>query len=77
MNFVLQKSKNSSIAQISMTNNITSTAEIKLQANASDAWSSPSYDTTMTVQDPAIEYISGNNYRYWRIVLYTPDNTDD
>lgn len=56
--------------------NITSTAEIKLQANASNAWTSPSYDTTMTVQDPAIEYISGNTYRYWRVVINDPDNSD-
>lgn len=56
--------------------NFTSGASVKLQANASDSWGSPSYDSgDLTIQDPIYTY-PDQTYRYWSPVIADPSNPD-
>lgn len=57
--------------------NLTSGVTITLQANASDSWGSPSYSQAISWASGIIGYfLSGQNYRYWRIRLQDATNTD-
>jgi hypothetical protein len=54
--------------------NLTDSAVVKIQANASDSWGSPSYDNTIsTITDPLIVY-ADQTYRYNR--WYFEDSTN-
>lgn len=58
--------------------NLTSGATITLQANASDSWGAPSYSQAISWASDTIGYfLSGQNYRYWRLRLQDAANTDD
>lgn len=50
---------------------LSSTATLKLQANASDAWTSPSLDITLEFDSHKSVYMvdqqASRNYRYWRV----------
>ena len=67
MGFILIGKRNESIQ-------IASDAVIKLKGNATDAWSSPSYDQTLTYNDNAISIFDEDGLhteglRYWRIYI--------
>lgn len=53
--------------------NLTASAVIKLQANATDVWTSPSVDQTLTFDGVSrqLSYYFGStqNYRYWRLTI--------
>lgn len=59
---------------------LSSNAVIKIQANATDAWSSPAVDQTLTINndyDIASYYFStDNSYRYWRVSITDPENAN-
>lgn len=59
---------------------ISSTATVKIQANASDVWTSPSVDVTLSldaVYDTLTYYWSTNqSYRYWRFYISDPTNAN-
>ena len=54
---------------------LTSTGKIKIQANATDAWTSPSYSTTIlaaNMYNDCLVVWTSQTYRYWRIVIDDP-----
>ena len=57
---------------------LTSNAVLKLQANASNSWSSPSVDVTLAVDsnwDIVTHFFSSNqSYRYWRVKIVDTAN---
>lgn len=57
--------------------NISSSATLTLKANSSDAWTSPAYSQAISnpEHDPTIYYLS-ESYRYWRVSINDPDNSD-
>ncbi|MGD8305206.1 MAG: hypothetical protein PVF17_01005 [Ignavibacteria bacterium] len=60
--------------------NITSGATVKIQGNATDSWGSPSVDQAMSY-DSTYDYwyynfSSTESYKYWRIYIDDPTNTD-
>ena len=56
--------------------NISDGATVKFQANATDAWGSPSYSTTFsTITDPLYLYLD-ETYRYNKWEIADPGNTD-
>jgi hypothetical protein len=64
--------------------NLTSSAVVKLQANATDVWTSPSVNQTVSTSwvfntDTAFVLDLGLSvaYRYWRVVIEDTNNTDD
>jgi len=61
-----------------LAHNITSGATIKVQANATDVWTSPSIDTAMTYDADYIyhAFSSTESYRYWRFYVDDSSNTD-
>lgn len=57
--------------------NITSGATIKLQGNATDVWTSPSVDETLSHDSDIItKVITSATYRYWRISIVDAANPD-
>jgi hypothetical protein len=62
-------------ALVILDHNFTSGVTIRHQANASDAWTSPTVDDTITNQNPIIEYFD-YTYRYHRLVILDAENTD-
>lgn len=65
--------------------NLTSSATVKIQANASDSWGAPSVDETITVSGLGLspphrnlyhELASAETYRYWRISISDTGNTN-
>jgi hypothetical protein len=59
---------------------LSETAVLKVQANATDAWTSPSVSQTLTINNDysiATHYFSTNQeYRYWRITIEDPANAN-
>jgi len=53
---------------------------LKLQANASDSWASPSVDVALSIDEKydilTYFFSSNQNYRYWRIKIVDPTNTN-
>jgi hypothetical protein len=51
--------------------NLTSGATIKIQGNATDVWTAPSVDVTLTWNAANLVYLWGSDqsYQYWRITL--------
>lgn len=58
--------------------NFTSGATVKIQANATDVWTSPSIDVTLTYHADNLVYLwsSDQSYRYWRISIEDGSNPD-
>ena len=57
--------------------NFTSSATVKIQGNASDVWTSPSIDETLTYNSKIInKVIASASYRYWRIQVVDATNPD-
>lgn len=58
---------------------LSASAVIKIQANATNSWSSPSVDQTLTISNDysiASHYFnSDQSYRYWRVKIEDPSNT--
>lgn len=68
-----------SVDSIAIANhNITSSATtIKLQGNATDVWTSPSVDETLTWDEDIIyKTFTSSSYRYWRIQVVDSTNPD-
>ena len=61
-----------------LAHNVSSGATIKVQANATDAWTSPSIDTTMTYNADYIyhAFSTTESYKYWRFYVDDGSNTD-
>ncbi len=56
--------------------NLTDTATVTLEANATDSWATPSFSESITtITDPLYAYID-ESYRYFRWVLVDSANTD-
>ena len=62
--------------------NLTSSATVTLQANASDSWGSPSFSQALTIPTDSdsnvlqrIVYFLDQTYRYWRVTLADSGNT--
>lgn len=57
----------------------TSSATIKIQANATNVWTSPAVDVTLTIDNDysVITYFwsSAQSYRYWRLTMADATNT--
>jgi len=57
--------------------NITNGATIKIEANDSDSWGSPSFSQNITYNDLCIvKFFIGSAYRYWSIYIDDSENTD-
>lgn len=58
-------------------NLLSTKANLILEANGSDAWSSPSYSTTFSgvTTDPIYSYIGTRSFRYWRVSLNNTQET--
>jgi len=58
--------------------NLTSSAIIHIQGNASDVWTAPTVDVTVTwtVNNIIYNWSSAQTYRYWRITISDATNTD-
>ena len=63
--------------------NLTSSATVTLQANASDSWGSPSFSQALTIPTDSdgnvikrIVYFLDQTYRYWRVTLADSSNTN-
>lgn len=58
--------------------NFTSGATIKIQANATNAWTAPTVDQTLTWATDRIVYkfSAKQTYRYWRLSVNDASNTD-
>jgi hypothetical protein len=59
---------------------LSNTAVIKIQANATNTWTSPAVDVTMTIDNQyevASHFFSTDqSYRYWRVVVEDPGNAN-
>lgn len=54
--------------------NFSASAVVKIQANATDAWTSPSVDVTLTLADLLVYFWSTpQTYRYWRLYVVDSD----
>lgn len=60
---------------------LTDSATVKIQANATNVWTAPSVDQTLTINNDysvASHFFSSDqNYRYWRIVITDATNPYD
>lgn len=63
--------------------NLTTGATVKVQANASDVWTAPSLDLTITITQAMVDenllaynWTSGQTYRYWRLYIEDASNPD-
>ena len=63
--------------------NLTSSATVTLQANASNSWGSPSYSQALTMATNAdsevlerVVFFLSQTYRYWRVTLADAGNSD-
>lgn len=57
--------------------NFTSTATIKLQANSSDSWTTPAFETTLTDCGVwCIDNFTKQTYKYWRLFIDDDTNPD-
>jgi len=57
--------------------NLTASATINLQGNATDSWGAPSIDETLTSRSGVIlHWFTSGSYRYWRVRIQDPTNPD-
>lgn len=58
---------------------LTGTGKIRIQAHASDAWTSPSYNQVLTAtsqrDDLLVHWVASQSFRWWRIVIDDPART--
>jgi len=71
-NFIMTGRRNTPIQ-------LTSSGTYTLQANPTDAWTSPAFSTTLTYNDEVISKLSvtglaGTKFRYWRVLFDDLDN---
>jgi hypothetical protein len=58
--------------------NLTSSATVKLQGNATNVWTAPTIDITITIADYLYHgFTSAETYRYWRVTIDDPTNLND
>jgi hypothetical protein len=59
---------------------LSDTAVIKIQANATNNWTSPAVDQTLTINDTyeiaTYHFVSDQSYRYWRLKIVDPVNVN-
>jgi len=59
---------------------LSSTAVLKVQANATNSWTSPAVDQTLTINNTYVVashfFSTPQSYRYWRIVIIDPTNAN-
>lgn len=60
-----------------LAHNFTNSATIVLEGNATDSWGSPSFQETLTIADTIISNYTLSSYKYWRITMTDPSNTND
>lgn len=74
--FDLGAAKNLSVVAL-LGFNLTSGAQLSLQANSSDSWTSPPFDESLDYHaDIIIQYFQQASYRYWRLLLADSGNPD-
>jgi hypothetical protein len=58
--------------------NLTPYATVRIQANATDVWTSPSIDVALTYHAAVLLYLwsSDQSYRFWRLSIVDPGNPD-
>lgn len=58
--------------------NLTAAATIKIQANATDVWTAPSIDVTLTYHADNLVYLwtADQSYRFWRLSIIDAGNPD-
>ena len=57
--------------------NITASATVTIQGNATDVWTSPSLEETLTIDDVCYADWTSASYQYWRLYIDDPTNTDE
>lgn len=57
---------------------LSATAVINIQANATDAWTAPAVDQTLTIDNTYVVashfFTTNQSYRYWRVTVTDPSN---
>jgi len=54
--------------------NLASGDTVTIEANAADAWTAPSFTTSLTyTSNMILKYIAGETYKYWRFVFQTTE----
>jgi hypothetical protein len=60
---------------------LSDTATIKIQANATNVWTSPAVDVSLTIDNTYVLashfFTSDQTYRYWRVYIDDPSNPND
>lgn len=60
---------------------LSNTATVKIQANASNVWTSPAVDETLTIDNTYMVashfFTTDQSYRYWRVLIEDEDNAYD
>lgn len=56
--------------------NFTSSATVTIQGNATDAWTSPSFEQVLTVADNMCVSLGSQSYQYYRLRIQDATNTD-
>ena len=56
--------------------NLTAGATVKLEGNATDVWTSPSFSETLTVIDIINKNFTSASYKYWRLTIADASNPD-
>lgn len=60
--------------------NLSSSAVVKIQANATNAWSSPAVDVTLAIDEDydiyTYRWASSQSYRFWRVLIVDPQNAN-
>jgi len=60
-----------------LNHNLSDTAQIKLQGNSADNWTSPTVNESLTYdEDIILKFITASGLRYWSILFDDPDNED-
>jgi hypothetical protein len=59
---------------------LTDSAVVKIQANATNSWTSPAVNVTLTIDNNYLVashfFTSDQSYRYWRVLVQDPGNAD-
>jgi len=63
-------------AAVLQDHNLSDTATIKIQGNASDVWTSPSFSYTFTSIDDVLSHYFSQSFRYWRWYIDDAANAD-
>lgn len=61
-----------------MMSNLTATASVKIEANTSNAWTTPAFSETVTWKDEILtHFFDEETYDYWSILISDSANTED